>query len=140
MAQVGIFFTLRLFDWESFINKKVGNRINYATLVDNFKSFYNKSGLSFFDFQLFINKTYQANNWNTCINLALTVSRSMFNSTTSLFVRYWVVSWTFIQGFIRVFFWISSYQLRPLRRCLLLHLIQKKPRTKVQLARKVRLY
>ena len=52
-AQVGIFFTLRLFAWESFINKKVGIRINYAPPVDNFKSFYNKSGLSFFDFQLF---------------------------------------------------------------------------------------
>ena len=29
-AQVGIFFTLRLFAWESFINKKVVIQINYA--------------------------------------------------------------------------------------------------------------
>ena len=50
---LGIFSTLRLFAWESFINKKVRIRINYAPHVDNFKSFYNKSGLSFFDFQLF---------------------------------------------------------------------------------------
>ena len=36
-----------------FINKKFGNRQNKDHLVDNFKSFYNKCGLSFFDFQLF---------------------------------------------------------------------------------------
>ena len=30
---------------KKFINKKFGIRINYAHLVDNFKSFYNKSGL-----------------------------------------------------------------------------------------------
>ena len=52
-ARVGIFFTLRLFAWESFIDKKVGIRINYGPQVDKSKSFYNKSGLSFFDFQLF---------------------------------------------------------------------------------------
>ena len=53
-AQVGIFSTLRLFASESFSNNKVGIRINYAHQVDTFKSFYNKGGLSFFDFQLFI--------------------------------------------------------------------------------------
>ena len=35
----------KVFLKEKFINKKFGIRINYAHLVDNFKSFYNKSGL-----------------------------------------------------------------------------------------------
>ena len=41
-AQVDIFSSLWIFAWESFISKK----------VDNFKSFYDKSRLSFFNFQL----------------------------------------------------------------------------------------
>ena len=34
-----------IFSKKNVINKKFGIRTNYAHLVDNFKSFYNKSGL-----------------------------------------------------------------------------------------------
>ena len=43
--QVQIFIGSKIFKKKQFINEKFGIWINYAHLVDNFKSFYNKSGL-----------------------------------------------------------------------------------------------
>ena len=53
IAQVGTFFNTQFPSLGIFINKKVGNRKNQDHPVYNFLNWYNKSGLSFFDFQLF---------------------------------------------------------------------------------------
>ena len=49
----GISFCTQFPSLEIFINEKVGFRKNYGHLVYHFENWNNKSGLSFFDFQLF---------------------------------------------------------------------------------------
>ena len=55
LLQVGIFFLIHLFAWEILLLKKLEIEETKTTQYSTFKTdTYNKSGLSFFDFQLFL--------------------------------------------------------------------------------------